>query len=153
MASRAVELSEGIVRCVNGAPPDYYSLAFNAARRAVPINEVSELNSLQVYVLDATRKTERSTRNPLHPFRHSFKPVVLIQKKLQEGSVESQLGESDALMGLAEEIERRIEQQEPDGFALDGFDENADGDLYNLDVMRAYGVFSRPIILQYTDRT
>ncbi len=152
MSTRVVDLANELVRCL-GNPPSPFSLSFTPERVVNPINSIEELKTLRVTVLDGTRKTERSTRDPHHPFRYTMKPVVLVQKKLAGNTAEMQRQEADELAGLVQEIERVLESAQVVGFALNGFDEGADSELFNLDVMRTFEVFSRAVQLEYLDIT
>lgn len=148
MSIQCVELANAIVNQLN---TQEFSLQFTASRRAVPINDLEQLKSVTVIVLDGSRKSERSTRGAIRPFRYTFKPIVLVQKKLASDSVEAQLVESDELLGLCEEMELSLSTFQPAGCAFIGFDEQSDNELYNFDAMRAYECFSRAIRLEYME--
>ncbi len=149
--SVATDLCDAIVDTLNAAD---LSMAFTAERRAVPFAEADfkTLRTVQVYVLANTRKSERRCRGGDNTFRLTYKPVVIVQKKLTPGTtVSQQLAESDELQGLAEEIESALALVSLVDLNFLGFNENQDSDVYGVEAMRSAGVFTVPITVEYTN--
>lgn len=151
--SVASDLCDALVVALN-SPARKYTMQFQAERRAVPMVEADfrSLGTVKVYVLANTRKAERRVQRGVNAFRRTYKPVVVVQKKLTgSNSPAAQLAESDALQVLVEEIEHELEDVSPLDMNLLGFNEDQDADVYGIEALRRAGVFTVPITLEYTN--
>ena len=153
--SVAVTLANAIVNRLNSVT---FSQRFTATRRIVPFMKPDDaaLRSVQVYVLANVRKAERRTR---HDFARTYKPIVVVQKRLTAGADEAiETDEVDDLQTLVEEIEEALEDEDyianqlPPALQLSfvGFDEEQDRDAYGLEAMKDHRVFATAITLEYS---
>lgn len=138
-------IADELIELMNGSA---FSTPFVAKRRIAPFNTPEDVNDLQVYVLMGTTQAELTSRDR---FLRTLKPWVVVQKKITPDNDVAQLAEVDALLGLVEEIEECLEQNMPDGFSLQAFNEEQDREVYNIDEMRNAGVFTSILVLTYTE--
>ncbi len=147
----ARSLADAIVVFLNQDFRDY-SRQFVAERRAVPFTKPEQLGTVKVSVFAGTKKAKRASRDRRHPFQHTYKPVIVVQKKLIAGDDPSQLAELDELTDFADELELSLQTAEFEGVALENFDEEQDKDTYGLEALRDHGCFATAITLQYIER-
>lgn len=149
--SAASDLCDAIVIALRGGT---YSMAFDPARRATVFSEddIEDLESLQVYVLTTTRKAERRVQRGPNALKRTYKPVVIVQKKLSaEGDEAAQLAEADQLQTVVEEIEDVLGLTEMDELNFISFNEEQEADAYGIDTLRQAGVFAVAITLEYSE--
>lgn len=128
-----------------------YSRTFVAERRAVPFSKPEQLSTVKVSVFTGTKKAERNDRDRRQPFRHTYKPVIVVQKKLVAADDAARLAENDELQDFADELELSLQTATFEGFALDNINEEQDADTYSIEALKDQSCFAIAITLQYLE--
>ena len=147
--SKREELADAIVALLN-AQDAGFSQNFEAKRRTAPYTKPEEIATVKVTVFTGVKSSERRTRAG---FGHTYKPLVVVQKRLPASDESGRLVESDEMQTLVEEIEAHFEALEDSvsGLVFVGFDESdAERESYDLEHMRM-NVFSSAISLEFQD--
>lgn len=156
MSSKNVELADAIVELLNrsqAAEEEPYEFSFSAVRKAMPLTE-SELENLQtveVMVFTGSVKAERRVQRGPAAFKRTYKPIVVIQRRLAEGTEEANLAIADKLIKLSDQVSARLLGRELKDLHFIGFDDAQDRQEYNVEMMRDYGVFSVVRTFEYSD--
>lgn len=157
MSAKSVELADAIAALLNDqevvaeALGNGFSLSFEAKRRAAAfaVEELEELRDVQVSVFTGATRRERLTRGS---WKHTYRPIIAIQKYMPGRDEPSELAQIDSLELLFEEIctvfENDADLAELSFVSFDGEDER---DPYNYDALGQLKVFSTIIELEYTD--
>ena len=149
MSSKSIELADAIVSQLN-QHPEGFILQFEAERKALPLTtqELETLSTLKVMVFTGSQKAERRTQRG---FKKTYKPIVVLQRKLDGATEEVNLGLADQLVELSDQISERLEAEELVNLHFIGFDEGQDRDEYNAELMHAHGVFSVVRTFEYAN--
>ncbi len=156
MSSKNVELADAIVELLNrpnSTEEEPYEFSFEATRKALPLTE-SELEGLKevvVMVFTGSVKAERRVQRGDAAFKRTYKPIVVIQRRLTEPTEEANLVIADKLMQLSDQLSERLLGKELKDLHFIGFDDGQDRQEYSTEMMRDYGVFSVARTFEYSE--
>jgi hypothetical protein len=115
------------------------------------VEQAERLTAPKVFVFAGAISTERRAQRGSQRFKHTYKPVVHIVRKLDGGSEEANLYIVDQGHELVAQLESVLGAVELASLHFISFEQGQSREPYNAEAMSALNVFATSITLEYTD--